>query len=69
MLLDIDRRRLTRRADSDNGIGSFLYMVINQTTQTWQIKASVLVHRRDDGNQGTGNGIHGKAPRKLNFRF
>ena len=58
MLLDIDGRRFAGCPDNDDSIGSFLYMEIDQLAQTRQVKASILVHRRDKRNNGSSNRIH-----------
>jgi hypothetical protein len=58
MLLDIDSRRLTGRANHYHGVGTFGDMPVEQALEPGQIERAVLVHRRNDGRNGTLYGLH-----------
>ena len=63
MLLDIDRRRFAGRADHHDGIGSFLNMPVEQLAEGVQVEAAILMHGRNDGDNGSGN--HGLYMNKV----
>ena len=50
MLFNGYRRRFAGGANNYDGVRTFCNMPVNQFFQTWQIKTSVLMHRRDDSN-------------------
>ena len=59
MLIDIDRRRLTRRSDDNDAVRTFLDVVFDQLAEAVVVKAAVLVHRGDNRGNRTGNHVHG----------
>ena len=67
VLVDIDRRRFAGGADDDDAIRALAHMPVDQAAQGIQIEAAVLVHGRDDGDNGSGN--HGLCQQEDNLRI
>jgi hypothetical protein len=55
MFIDIHCRRFAGRTDDHDTVGSFANVKVDQTAQGMQIEAAILVHGRDDGDNGSGN--------------
>jgi hypothetical protein len=55
VLVEIDGRRFAGRADYDDAVGAFRNMPIDQLAKARDVESPVLVHRRDDRNQASGN--------------
>jgi hypothetical protein len=53
MLIDIHCRRFAGRTDDHDTVGSFANVKVDQTAQGMQIEATILVHGRDDGDNGS----------------
>ena len=55
VLLDVHRRRFAGGADHHDAVGALGDMPVDQAPEARHVEATVLVHRRDDCDQASGN--------------
>jgi hypothetical protein len=64
VLFHVDRGGLAGGADHDDTVGTFLDVKVDEAAEAGQIQAAIFLHRRDDGDNRTGNhglsGMDGK---------